>query len=91
MTVTFWGRKGDKGTLDAVAFLKVHGYRANRMLDVDATPPEGADAALLGKSGIAPDGDGRWPAPLFLTPRGALSGFREQKWCAFLDIGKGRS
>lgn len=30
-------------------------------------------------------------APLLLTPRGALSGFRETQWRNFLDIGKGRS
>jgi arsenate reductase-like glutaredoxin family protein len=29
-------------------------------------------------------------APLLLTPKGALAGFRESKWRAFLDIGKGR-
>jgi arsenate reductase-like glutaredoxin family protein len=28
--------------------------------------------------------------PLLLTPKGALAGFRESKWRAFLDIGKGR-
>jgi arsenate reductase-like glutaredoxin family protein len=30
-------------------------------------------------------------APILLTPKGALAGFREQKWRAFLDIGKGRN
>ena len=29
--------------------------------------------------------------PLLLTPKGALAGFRESKWRAFLDIGKGRA
>lgn len=29
--------------------------------------------------------------PVLLTPKGALAGFRESKWRAFLDIGKGRS
>ena len=29
--------------------------------------------------------------PLLLTPKGALAGFRESKWRAFLDIGRGRS
>lgn len=28
--------------------------------------------------------------PILLTPKGAVAGFREQKWRAFLDIGKGR-
>lgn len=30
-------------------------------------------------------------APLLLTPRGALAGFRETQWRGFLDIGKGRA
>lgn len=30
-------------------------------------------------------------APLLLTPRGALAGFRETQWRRFLDIGKGRA
>lgn len=30
-------------------------------------------------------------APLLLTPRGSLAGFRESKWRAFLDIGRGRN
>ncbi len=30
-------------------------------------------------------------APVLLTPKGALAGFRERKWRDFLDIGKGRS
>lgn len=29
-------------------------------------------------------------APILVTPKGALAGFREQKWRTFLDIGKGR-
>ena len=29
-------------------------------------------------------------SPILLTPKGAVAGFREQKWRAFLDIGKGR-
>lgn len=30
-------------------------------------------------------------APLLLTPKGALAGFRESRWRGFLDVGKGRS
>ncbi|MHB1261806.1 MAG: arsenate reductase family protein [Thermoplasmatota archaeon] len=30
-------------------------------------------------------------SPILLTPKGAVAGFREQRWRAFLDIGKGRS
>lgn len=30
-------------------------------------------------------------APVLLTPKGALAGFRERKWIEFLDIGKGRA
>jgi arsenate reductase-like glutaredoxin family protein len=28
--------------------------------------------------------------PILLTPKGAVAGFREQRWRAFLDIGRGR-
>lgn len=28
--------------------------------------------------------------PVLLTPKGALAGFRESRWRAFLDIGRGR-
>jgi hypothetical protein len=91
MAITFWGRVGDAATLDAVQFLKRNGYRAERMLDVDRTPPSGADAEALRRAKVEPDASGRWPSPLFLTPRGALAGFRERQWREFLDIGKGRS
>jgi arsenate reductase-like glutaredoxin family protein len=30
-------------------------------------------------------------APILLTPKGALAGFRERKWMEFLDIGKVRA
>lgn len=30
-------------------------------------------------------------SPIFLTPKGALAGFRERKWMEFLDIGKVRA
>ncbi len=30
-------------------------------------------------------------APILLTPKGAVAGFREHKWRDFLDIGKGRA
>ena len=30
-------------------------------------------------------------APILLTPKGAVAGFRERRWRDFLDIGKGRA
>ncbi|MCA1811030.1 MAG: hypothetical protein LC623_03350 [Halobacteriales archaeon] len=115
MAVTFWGRRGDRATLDAQAFLRQQGYGADRVLDLDATPPTPDEleqvrkglgdlrAALDPKhpdaSSAPAEGLAAWLAadprrlrsPLLLTPKGALAGFREQGWRAFLDIGKGRS
>lgn len=115
VAITFWGRRGDRDTLDAQAFLRQNRYGADRVLDLDATPPTLADLELLRKglgdlraavdpkhpdAATAPEeGLAAWlaadprrlRAPLLLTPKGALAGFREQKWRAFLDIGKNRS
>jgi len=111
MAVTFWGRKGDRETLDALAFLRQNRYGADRTLDLDATPPTPEELARMGKgldlrTAVAPahrsqapaeglvewlgQSPARLRAPLLLTPKGALAGFREQAWRAFLDIGKGR-
>ncbi|MEA3144119.1 MAG: ArsC family [Thermoplasmata archaeon] len=115
MAVTFWGRRGDPETLDALAFLRQQRYGADRVLDLDRTPPTAAEMELLRKGlgdlraavdpkhpdAAAPPDEAlpawlaadprRIRSPLLLTPKGALAGFREQKWRAFLDIGKGRS
>jgi arsenate reductase-like glutaredoxin family protein len=50
----------------------------------EATPPAALKDILATTPGLLRN-------PLLLTPRGAVAGFREQKWRAFLDIGKGRS
>ncbi|MFA5943688.1 MAG: hypothetical protein WC876_04385 [Candidatus Thermoplasmatota archaeon] len=50
----------------------------------EATPPDTLRDALAALPGLL-------RAPILLTPKGAVAGFREQKWRAFLDIGKGRS
>jgi arsenate reductase-like glutaredoxin family protein len=50
---------------------------------------EGLDVAEL--KSILEAHPGLLKDPLLLTPKGALAGFRESKWRAFLDIGKGRS
>ena len=93
--ITFWGRAGETATLDALAFLKAHRYAADRVLDVAKVPPTAEDQAKLAKSpgGLASfqDNAGQWRTPLLLTPKGAISGFRERQWREFLDIGKGRS
>lgn len=122
--ITFWGRRGDAGTLDAQRFLAAHRYGADHVRDVDAQPPTGVEWARLSK-GLGGDlwqaVDPRHPryaevlprgaegvdgaelarvleahpfllkAPILLTPKGALAGFRERKWLEFLDVGKGRS
>ena len=50
----------------------------------EATPPDALRDILATTPGLLRN-------PILLTPKGAVSGFREQKWRAFLDIGKGRS
>jgi arsenate reductase-like glutaredoxin family protein len=50
----------------------------------EATPPEVLRDLLSTTPGLLRN-------PILLTPKGAVAGFREQKWRAFLDIGKGRS
>ena len=49
----------------------------------EATPPEVLRDLLCTTPGLLRN-------PILLTPRGAVAGFREQRWRAFLDIGKGR-
>lgn len=49
----------------------------------EATPPDVLRDILCTTPGLLRN-------PILLTPRGAVAGFREQKWRAFLDIGKGR-
>jgi len=47
MTVTLWGRNRDPDSLDAVVFLKEHGVRPDRMLDIDRQPPEPREWAQI--------------------------------------------
>ncbi len=96
--VTLWVRKGDRDSEDARSFLKSHGYAADAVRDLDAAPPTPEEVAALvqGLGGDAaalqdPKAPGTLRAPLLLTRRGALAGFRESRWRAFLDIGKGRA
>lgn len=96
--VTLWVRKGDKDSDDARSFLKSNRYAADAVRDLDAAPPTPEELAALvqGLGGDAsllqdPRQPGRMRAPLLLTRRGALAGFRESRWRAFLDIGKGRA
>lgn len=121
MAITFWGRKGDKGTVDAQLFLTANRYGADEWRDLDRDPPRGLEWSGLAKGlggGLWPLVDERHPrraefqgnkgmqvpalqalleadpwilkAPILLTPKGALAGFRERQWREFLDIGKGR-
>jgi len=110
--ITFWGRRGDSDTLAALAFLRAHGYRADRVRDLDADPPRGGELESVrngvgGWPALVAEGAGPMPddgvdawlgadprrlrAPVLLTPKGALVGFGERRWAAFLDIGKSRS
>jgi arsenate reductase-like glutaredoxin family protein len=50
----------------------------------DATPPELLRDLLCTTPGLL-------RSPILLTPKGAVAGFREQKWRVFLDIGRGRA
>lgn len=50
----------------------------------EATPTEALRDLLATTPGLLRN-------PLLLTPKGSVAGFREQKWRAFLDIGKGRA
>ena len=47
--ITFWGRKGDKATLDARAFMAARKYGADEVRDLDARPPTGDEWTRLGK------------------------------------------
>ena len=50
----------------------------------EATPPEALRDILATTPGLLRN-------PILLTPKGAVAGFREQKWRTFLDIGRGRA
>lgn len=105
--ITLWGRNGHDESLQAIAFLRRHGFAADRLLDIDRQPPTpaelerlktglGGDLGRLALTGIAPPDDGwffdgeasRFRAPVLLTPKGALVGFREQAWNRFFEIDK---
>lgn len=47
--VTFWGRTGDRETLDALAFLRRHKYGADLLRDIDRDPPAGSEWEKLRK------------------------------------------
>lgn len=55
-----------------------------RLLPLGEATPPGALQDILGTT------PGLLRSPILLTPRGAVAGFREQRWRAFLDIGRGR-
>lgn len=77
----------------------VNGLGGDPALLLDAKSPSfvaafpagivGVDPAQV-RAALAADA-GLYRAPLLLTPKGALAGFRESKWRAFLDIGRGRN
>lgn len=110
MTVILWGRVGDPASAEAQLFLRRHGYRPDKVRDIDHAPPTGAELeqVRLGLGSLrpicqagAPDDEAaltawlgedtrRLRAPLLLTPKGAIVGFRERAWTAFLGLGPTR-
>jgi hypothetical protein len=67
---------------DVLVLDKVLGARLWRP---DQAPPAGTSAFAW----LQADG-GRLRLPIVLTPKGAVSGFRERAWMDFFDIGKSR-
>ncbi len=104
--ITLWGRNRHEESLQAIAFLKQHGFRADRLLDLDRQPPTadevsriksglGGTLAALARTGVEPPSDDwfhgdplRFRAPILLTPKGALVGFRENAWRRFFEVDK---
>lgn len=117
--ITLWGRNGHPASLEAIAFLKEHGFGADRLLDLDRQPPQGEEwqelrRALGGSittlvdthhprfTAVLPQSLGGLgeealekvleahplvlKAPILLTPKGALVGFRERHWAKFLGL-----
>jgi arsenate reductase-like glutaredoxin family protein len=104
--ITLWGRNKHEESMQAIAFLRKHGFRADRLLDLDRQPPTIEEVARikvglsgtlapLASTGIEPPNAAwfheyplRFKAPILLTPKGALVGFREQAWHRFFELGK---
>ncbi|MHB8632404.1 MAG: thioredoxin domain-containing protein [Thermoplasmatota archaeon] len=102
MTVEFWGEAGDVACDEARAFLKLHGFRPDRLMDVNGGRPSPTDVARLATlaGGLAhlvpsqPEADvadvaahPEWlRLPILATPKGALVGFRERAWARFLGV-----
>lgn len=85
--ITLWGRNGDADSLAALQFLRRHGFGADRVLDLDRQPPAGDDLRRVEESHGGPLGTPA-PAPILLTPKGGLVGFRERRWARFLELDK---
>lgn len=83
--ITLWGRNDDPDSRTALRFLRDNGFDADRVLDIDRRPPTPSERRRIeGDFGRAlPD---PVPAPLLLTPKGALVGFRERRWRRFLGL-----
>lgn len=66
---------------------------------VDVRHPSYGEVLPRGGEGLGPDGlvallashPQLLKAPVLLTPKGGVAGFRETAWRAFLDVGKGRA
>lgn len=47
--ITMWGRNRHQESLDALKFLKAHGYGVDRLLDIARQPPDAGDLEALRK------------------------------------------
>ncbi len=45
--ITLWGRNGDSESLEAIQFLRKHGFAADRLLDLDRQPPNADELESL--------------------------------------------
>lgn len=85
--ITLWGRNNDSDSLAALQYLKANGFGADRVLDVERQPPSPEEADRIESSTGRPL-PRPLPAPILLTPKGALVGFRERAWARFLELDK---
>ncbi len=74
--ITMWGRNRHQESLDALKFLKAHGYGVDRMLDIARQPPSPAELEVLRKhlGGLAKLVDPRHPDAATLVGDPAAAG-----------------
>lgn len=83
--------------VELAALAKAVGGDAAALVDgrhpraAELVPHGGAPLTLDGLAAVLRQEPRLLKAPILVTPRGGLAGFRESRWRSFLDIGKGRS